>query len=129
MSKQTYTPSAAERRVVEDLNKAQSKRDKRFARKRVVYGYCHPTHGMSDNLILLPFATKDAHADYLRMVISGALQTADNVDKLRGYCVVRIAYYDWSSKTNPYHPLNPVVVVDIDDLITTIEKAANENLH
>lgn len=123
-----HTPSDAERRVIDDLNRAQARREKRYARKRVVYGYCHPTHGMSDNLILLPYATKDAHADYLRMVISGALQSADNVDKLRGYCVLKIAEYDWSSKTNPYHPLTPVVVVDIDDLITIKEKT-DENVH
>lgn len=125
------TPSAAERRVIDGLNRAQAKREKRYASKRIIYGYCHPTHGMSDNLILLPYATKDGHADYLRMVISGALQSADNVDKLRGYCVLKIAEYDWSAKatSNPYHPITPVVVVDIDDLISNMESSKDENVH
>ena len=78
------------KRAIKALKIAQAKREKRYADTRVVYAYLNPSNGKcTDNLILLPADTVDAHEDYLRNAISHLLNDASD-ERIKAVSKIRI---------------------------------------
>ena len=83
-------------RAIRALKAAQTKREKRYVDTRIAYVYYNPSERKcTDNIILLPADTVDAHEEYLRLALADILKDADIQARsaLRKYRLRRIATF------------------------------------
>lgn len=82
-------------KVVEQLKRAQARREKRLANMRTVYTYRHSEFGISDNLILLPTSTELSHKDYLLIHVTSLLAGMKrDISPMSNYELVCIGRFD-----------------------------------
>lgn len=111
-------------RAIRALKAAQSKREKRYANTRIVYVYFDPdARKCTDNIIVLPADTVDAHEEYLRRAVSFLLDKEDEVVRkaLQKFMIRRIATFD--VETYEMRPIRkPIDLFCFGDLFKKVSK-------
>lgn len=109
------TPS--EQALSDKLTRAQLRREARLANMRDVYAYRYISdNSLTDNLLLLPSATRDGHCTYLESQLSAL---PDLLDKASGIEIVRIGSFDKSTLT--FTRAKITSIINIDDFVQKLK--------
>lgn len=88
-----FNPSVSEKRCIEKLNRAEARRIERYRNLRCVYAYRRKgSSAVCDNLLLLPYSEKDAHAIFLTNLLKQLAK--ENRDKFADVSVVLVGTFD-----------------------------------